>query len=150
MLRDVNNKQRAFLANPNMAQARELLLTVGPAVLLIAAAFFLATRFMPPPPLNARNDPRDSRDSLYSRLSLIDANGRTVLAGNPAPDPQALRRPIDSASKIVGYLALSPLQGIGSQADAALLNHRGCITGQDDDLDRVELIFDVTQHREAV
>ena len=50
MLKDVGKKQRAFLANPSIAQGRELLLTLGPAVLLVVAAFFLAKHFMPPPP----------------------------------------------------------------------------------------------------
>ncbi len=49
-LQDFGRKQKAFLANPSLAQGRELLLTIGPALLLVVLAFFLATRFMPPPP----------------------------------------------------------------------------------------------------
>lgn len=49
-LQDVSKKQRAFLANPSLAMGRELLVTLGPAFLLIAAAFALAWYFMPPPP----------------------------------------------------------------------------------------------------
>lgn len=49
-LQDVSRKQRAFLANPSLAMGRELMLTVGPALLLVAAAFALAWQFMPPPP----------------------------------------------------------------------------------------------------
>ena len=50
MIKDVTKKQRAFVANPSMARGRELLLTLGPALVLVIAAFLLAMRFMPPPP----------------------------------------------------------------------------------------------------
>ena len=50
MLKNVGKKQRAFLANPSMSQGRELLFTLGPAVVAVIAAFYLATVFMPPPP----------------------------------------------------------------------------------------------------
>jgi TRAP transporter TAXI family solute receptor len=50
MLKDVGKQQRAFLANPSVAQGRELLITLGPALAVILVAFLLATLFMPPPP----------------------------------------------------------------------------------------------------
>ncbi len=50
MLNDVSRKRRAFVANPSMALGRELLITLGPVLVLIVAAFFLAMHFMPPPP----------------------------------------------------------------------------------------------------
>jgi TRAP-type uncharacterized transport system substrate-binding protein len=50
MLKNVRKKQREFIANPSIAQGRELLLTLGPALVVILAAFLLALRFMPPPP----------------------------------------------------------------------------------------------------
>jgi TRAP transporter TAXI family solute receptor len=50
MLKNVERKRRAFLANPTLAQGRELLMTLGPAFVLIVAAVYLAMQFMPPPP----------------------------------------------------------------------------------------------------
>lgn len=50
MLKDMSQKRRAFVANPSVAQGRELLLTLGPVVALIVVAFLLAWYFMPPPP----------------------------------------------------------------------------------------------------
>lgn len=42
--------RQALFAKPSLTQGRELVLTVGPAVVLVIAAFFLAKYFMPPPP----------------------------------------------------------------------------------------------------
>jgi TRAP transporter TAXI family solute receptor len=50
IMKNVRKKQRAFVANPTLAQGWELALTLGPALVVIALAFFLAMRFMPPPP----------------------------------------------------------------------------------------------------
>lgn len=50
MLKNVGQKQRAFIANPSLAQGRELLLTLGPALIVVVLAFLLAWYFMPPPP----------------------------------------------------------------------------------------------------
>lgn len=50
MLKNIRSKRRAFAANPSLTHGRELLLTVGPAAVLVIAAVLLAMRFMPPPP----------------------------------------------------------------------------------------------------
>lgn len=50
MIKSVRQKQREFIANPSLAQGRELLLTLGPALVVVLAALLLAIRFMPPPP----------------------------------------------------------------------------------------------------
>jgi TRAP transporter TAXI family solute receptor len=50
MLKDAKSKKRAFAANPSIAQGWQLLMTIGPVVLVIGLAMALAVRFMPPPP----------------------------------------------------------------------------------------------------
>ena len=50
MLEKVRRKQSEFVANPSLAQGRELLMTLGPALVLVLLAVLLAMRFMPPPP----------------------------------------------------------------------------------------------------
>ena len=50
VLDKVRHKRRAFVANPTIAQGWELLVTIGPVLVVIALAFLLAMRFMPPPP----------------------------------------------------------------------------------------------------
>lgn len=50
MLKNVRQKQREFVANPSIAQGRELFLTLGPAIVVVLLAVLLAMRFMPPPP----------------------------------------------------------------------------------------------------
>ncbi len=50
MLKNVGTKRRAFVAKPSIAQGWELLLTLGPAIVVTILAFLLALRFMPPPP----------------------------------------------------------------------------------------------------
>ncbi len=50
MLKNMQSKRRAFAANPSIAQGWELLMTVGPVVLVVVLAFLLALYFMPPPP----------------------------------------------------------------------------------------------------
>lgn len=50
MLDNVRRKKSEFVANPSLAQGRELLMTLGPALVLVLVAVLLAMRFMPPPP----------------------------------------------------------------------------------------------------
>ncbi|HSI52675.1 MAG: ATP-binding protein [Ramlibacter sp.] len=75
-------------------------------------------RFGPPPP-HRRDGPRGGPESLFGRLSLLDANGSTVLAGQAELAEDALQRPIEVNGKTVAWLALAPVQGLGTQADRA-------------------------------
>lgn len=81
----------------------------------------LPDRFAPPPPPTRPGDPRATPDSIYRRLALVAANGTEVIAGNAALGPNAVRSPIQVDGRTVGYLALAPLQGLGSTADRAFI-----------------------------
>ena len=81
----------------------------------------LPDRFAPPPPPDRPGDPRATPDSIYNRLALLGANGTELIAGNTALGSHAVRSPIQVDGRTVGYLALAPLQGLGSTADRAFV-----------------------------
>jgi two-component system sensor histidine kinase BaeS len=80
----------------------------------------LPRRFLPPLPPDARHDPRDDADSVYNRVSLLAADGKQLLAGR-RPSDDMLRKEINVHGRTVGYLALAPLEGLGSRADRAFV-----------------------------
>ncbi len=70
-----------------------------------------------PPPWFFR-DPRESPDSIFQRLAVLDAHGARVV-GADVDLANAARTPIRRDRTVVGYLALTPLQGLESEADRA-------------------------------
>ncbi|MCG2592334.1 ATP-binding protein [Ramlibacter sp. XY19] len=82
----------------------------------------LPQRYMPPPPPGALDDPRSGPITVYHRLALLAADGRTVLAGKADVDLEDLvRKPLAHDGRTIGYLALAPLQGVGTRADEAFV-----------------------------
>ena len=79
----------------------------------------LPLRHAPPPPPDARGDPRSNADSMYSRLSLVAADGQRLVAGRGGDLEGAVRRAIVDGERTIGYLALEPLQGIATSTDRA-------------------------------
>ncbi|VTU33179.1 ATP-binding protein [Variovorax sp. PBL-E5] len=73
------------------------------------AGFFEGTRELP-----------DSPDSVYQRLGLLDAAGKPV-AGTTGDLADAARLPLHQHGRTIGYLVLSPLKGLESEADRAFL-----------------------------
>jgi two-component system sensor histidine kinase BaeS len=80
----------------------------------------LPPRLMPPPPPDLPNDPRASPDSVYSRIALLAADGRQVLAGR-AWSEDMLRKQINVHGRTVGYLGLAPIEGLRTRADRAFV-----------------------------
>lgn len=123
MLKNVANKQRAFVANPSWAQGRELLMTLGPALVLILVAFLLAMRFMPPPPPKEVTITTGSESGGYYAFArryaeIIGRHGVRVVVATSAGSIENLKRMQDPAS---GY-AIGLLQGgIGDSASAPSL-----------------------------
>ncbi|SEM49033.1 two-component system, OmpR family, sensor histidine kinase BaeS [Variovorax sp. YR750] len=72
-----------------------------------------------PPPWFFR-DPRDMPDSIFQRLALLDAHGSRVV-GAEVDLANAARTPIRRDRTVIGYLALTPLQGLESEADRAFV-----------------------------
>ncbi|WP_213953323.1 MULTISPECIES: ATP-binding protein [unclassified Variovorax] len=77
-----------------------------------------APRYAPPPWLFF--GARQSGDSPFQRLSLVDVSGAT-LVGMAADPGEAARLPIRQGKGVVGYLALAPLEGLKSEADRAFV-----------------------------
>jgi two-component system sensor histidine kinase BaeS len=80
----------------------------------------LPPRLDPPPPPDALQYPRASADSVYTRMALLAADGTQVLAGHPYSD-RMLRKQINVHGHTVGYLALAPIEGLGTRADRAFV-----------------------------
>ncbi len=72
-----------------------------------------------PPPWFFR-DPRDMPDSIFQRLAVLDAHGARVV-GAEVDLANAARTPIRRDRTVIGYLALTPLQGLESEADRAFV-----------------------------
>ena len=72
-----------------------------------------------PPPWFFR-DPRDMPDSIFQRLALLDAHGARVV-GAEVDLANAARTPIRRDRTVIGYLALTPVQGLESEADRAFV-----------------------------
>ena len=72
-----------------------------------------------PPPWIFR-DPRDMQDSIFQRLAVLDAHGARVV-GADADLANAARIPIRRDRSVIGYLALTPLRGLESEADRAFV-----------------------------
>jgi len=72
-----------------------------------------------PPPWFFR-DPRESPDSIFQRLAVLDAHGARVV-GADVDLANAARTPIRRDRTVIGYLALTPLQGLESEADRAFV-----------------------------
>ncbi|WP_432727392.1 ATP-binding protein [Variovorax sp. W6] len=72
-----------------------------------------------PPPWFFR-DPREMPDSIFQRLALLDAHGARVV-GAEGDLANAARIPIRRERSVIGYLALTPLQGLESEADRAFV-----------------------------
>ncbi|HEX7864897.1 MAG TPA: ATP-binding protein [Variovorax sp.] len=72
-----------------------------------------------PPPWFFR-DPREMPDSIFQRLAVLDAHGVRVV-GADVDLANAARTPIRRDRSVIGYLALTPLQGLESEADRAFV-----------------------------
>jgi len=72
-----------------------------------------------PPPWFFR-DPREMPDSIFQRLALLDAHGARVV-GAEGDLASAARIPIRRDRSVIGYLALTPMQGLESEADRAFV-----------------------------
>ncbi|MDB5856550.1 MAG: integral rane sensor signal transduction histidine kinase, partial [Ramlibacter sp.] len=82
----------------------------------------LPQRFAPAPP---PDDPRAGPGTVYSRLALLDADGRTVVAGKvTGAFDDLVREPLVVYGRTVGYLALAPLDGVGTRADEAFIGRQ--------------------------
>ena len=81
----------------------------------------LPRRFAPPPPPDARGDPRRTADSVYQRLALLDRSGLQVAGTLLSPEAlgAARRRAVWVGDEAVGYLALVPLAGVQGGVDDA-------------------------------
>lgn len=73
---------------------------------------------MPPPWFFP--DPREMADSIFQRLAVLDAQGVRVV-GASVDLENAARLPIRRGRSVIGYLALTPMQGLESEADRAFL-----------------------------
>jgi two-component system sensor histidine kinase BaeS len=74
----------------------------------------------PPPRGHGPPGPWSDPDSVYNRLALLAPDGRQVLAGT-VRGADMLRREISVNGRTVGYLALAPLEGLGSRTDRAFV-----------------------------
>ncbi|NML44123.1 HAMP domain-containing protein [Ramlibacter sp. G-1-2-2] len=87
----------------------------------------LPQHYAPPPPPGIHDDPRAGPNSVYSRLALVSADGKQVLAGRAADPDAMVKRPVLVQRRIVGWLALAPLEGVGSRTDQAFLARQSTI-----------------------
>ncbi|MFS2102726.1 ATP-binding protein [Variovorax sp. Varisp85] len=73
---------------------------------------------MPPPwPFP---DLREMPDSIFQRLAVLDAHGARVVGANVDLE-NAARTPIRRDRTVIGYLALTPMRGLESEADRAFV-----------------------------
>ncbi|QNK69135.1 ATP-binding protein [Variovorax sp. PAMC26660] len=73
---------------------------------------------MPPPWFFP--DPREMADSIFQRLAVLDAKGVRVV-GASVDLENAARLPIRRGRSVIGYLALTPMQALESEADRAFI-----------------------------
>lgn len=73
---------------------------------------------LPPPWLFP--DPREMPDSIFQRMAVLDAHGARVVGAN-VDLSDAARTPIRRDRSVIGYLALTPLRGLESEADRAFV-----------------------------
>ncbi|MGJ7529611.1 ATP-binding protein [Variovorax sp. GB1P17] len=73
---------------------------------------------MPPPWFFP--DPREMADSIFQRLAVLDAKGVRVV-GASVDLENAARLPIRRGRSVIGYLALTPVQDLESEADRAFI-----------------------------
>lgn len=86
---------------------------------------------MPPPfapfPPDAR-PPMPVMPGMHSRLALLDADDALVAGARVAPDA-VVRLPLRAGDRVVGYLALAPLEALESEADRAFLRRQAGLIG---------------------
>ncbi|MBS0426359.1 MAG: HAMP domain-containing protein [Proteobacteria bacterium] len=84
----------------------------------------------PPPPLTATaggDPPRVPEFMMFRRLAVLDASGGHV-AGAEVDPAKAARLPLRDHGRLVGYLALAPIEAMESEADRAFLaQQRGLV-----------------------
>lgn len=79
----------------------------------------MQSRLLPP---GARAAPPPS-PSLLARLALLDSDKRLV-AGPAAPPPEASLRPLASRDRVIGYLAVAPIQAFTEAAEVSFQQHQ--------------------------
>ncbi|MDM0068914.1 ATP-binding protein [Variovorax sp. J31P207] len=75
---------------------------------------------LPLPPPGAMRDPRNRPDSVYRRLSLVDA-GDHWIAGARVDPATAARLPLRNGDHVIAVLLLAPLEGLETEADRAFV-----------------------------